>query len=460
VLDKLKQPIAIFLFALAIRGVVCYWNFAQFSADPDAYARIAATLAETGVYGLTGLDNQPKPTAFRPPLYPYLLAKLVSDGQVSPWAVACLHTVLGAITVLCTFLIYRRLVGQPAGERFALLAALLVTVDPILVQQSSFVMTETLATALASVVIWAWIRCGDSECARSRGSVGCAVGLGLLLALAYLCRPTFLVWAVLLGGAMLLRPAIAWKRRFTWAALVLLPIAIALFLWTERNRHAVGHPVWATTHGGYTLLLANNPSFYDYLQQGGWGEAWDAQPFLRAYEHRYDGDPNTEAFWLTGWSNEQTHDPRTAKEEISSAEPDRNITEYEDDRVCYLAARATIEREPRTFVWSCLVRLARLWSPLPHHTPGRSWLKVIAIGIYYSLFYVAVLLGMRRIGRSLLTSPWWAVWTLAIALSLVHAVYWSNLRMRAPIIPALAVIAAAGLAPRRDNPNEHPKTDE
>lgn len=438
-LDKLKQPLAILLFALAIRGSICYWNFAQFSADPDAYARIAATLAETGVYGLTGLDDQPKPTAFRPPLYPYLLSTLVSQGQVSPLAVACLHSVLGAITVLCTFLIHQRLVGPQGGQRLGLLAALLVAVDPILVQQSTLVMTETLATALASGVIWWWVRSGDGKCTNVRGSVVWAIVLGVLLASAYLCRPTFLVWAVLLGGAIALRPAATWKLRLVWCSLVLLPVAIALFLWTERNRRAVGHPVWATTHGGYTLLLANNPSFYDYLQDGTWGESWDAQPFLRAYEHRYDGDPNTQQFWLTDWSTA----PKVA---TAPASQDRQITEYEDDRVCYLAARATIDRQPGMFAWSCLVRLARLWSPLPHHTPGRSWLTVIAIGSYYSLLYVAVLLGLWHHR----TQP--AEGSLLAGVDVGHRVVAGPCGLLeqpadAPIIPALAVIAAAGLAP-------------
>jgi len=35
---------------------------------------------------------------------------------------------------------------------------------------------------------------------------------------------------------------------------------------------------------------------------------------------------------------------------------------------------------------------------------------------------------------------------LAIALSGVHAVYWSNLRMRAPAIPWVALLAAVGAA--------------
>ncbi len=438
--EKLKQPLAVFLLALASRGFVCYLNFDPLSADPDAYARISETLAKTGVFGLTPADGRPTPTAFRPPLYPFLLSWLVSSDGLSRTAVAVLHTVLGAVTVLLAFLICKQLIGERLGERPSLLAAFLVAIDPILIQQSTLVMTETLATALATLVIWWWTQCCEHDFRRFRTSLSAVILLGVLLALAYLCRPTFLVWSALLGGVAVILPQATWRRRVGVPALVLLQVAIAVFIWTERNRRVMGHPIWATSHGGYTLLLANNPSFYDYLREGSFGDVWDAQRFLTAYEHRYDGDPNTEQFWLTDWSAARRGSVRATA-----------ISEAEDDRVCYDAARATIDREPRTFAWSCLVRLGRLWSPLPHHTPGRSWFKVIAVGVYYVLLYTAVILGLRRAGRAVLTAPWWPIWTLAITLSVVHAIYWSNLRMRAPIMPALAVIAAVVIAPRQES---------
>jgi hypothetical protein len=33
-------------------------------------------------------------------------------------------------------------------------------------------------------------------------------------------------------------------------------------------------------------------------------------------------------------------------------------------------------------------------------------------------------------------------------LTAVHAVYWSNIRMRAPAIPALAILASAAIKPK------------
>ncbi len=417
------------LMALLVRGFVCFRDVEQYSADPDAYRVIAETLAKTGMFGLTSASGETRATAYRPPLYPYVLSRLVVGGKVSLYAIAALHTLLGCITVLCTFRASRRLLGEMHSTRASILAASLVIVDPVLLQQSTLVMTETMATAIASLVLWWWVRHAESSL-----TIGTAVALGALLAVAYLCRPTFLVWAAMLTVCVAVANSYVPKNQ-SWrvgrAAIVGAIILLAVGYWTVRNVRRIGHPVWATTHGGYTLLLGNNPLFYDYLRRGEFGTAWDAEPFLIAYSHRYDGDPTTEAFWATRWDTRGT---------ITV-----NVSEYEDDRLAYDAATATIARQSSTFVWSCIVRAARLWSPIPHRTPERSWAVIIAIGFYYVALYVAVGIGLWRLGREVREGKWWPVWTLVLTLTLVHAVYWSNIRMRAPVIPALAIIAAAAI---------------
>ena len=444
-LIKLKLPIAIFVLALVVRGAVAYFRFDQLSGDPDAYARISETLADTGVYGLTAADGQPVPTAFRPPLYPYVLSWLVSGGTLSSAAVAVFHSLMGAMTALLAYLVFEKLAGSRGGAWSGILSAALVTIDPILVQQSTLVMTETLATALAAVIFWWWFRVLEPDDSKGIGGKPVQVLiLGVLLAAAYLCRPTFLVWAILLSAAVALFPDSSWRTRLGIPAMMLLPIAITLALWTQRNQQTMGHPIWATTHGGYTLLLGNNPSFYQYLREGGWGQVWDAGPFLAAHEHRHHGDPNSEHFWTKAW----------AETPPTGAANRRGVSEWEDDRICRDAALATIRRDPSTFAWSCLVRWARLWSPFPHQTPGRSPTGVIAVGVYYVLLYIAVVVGLWRAGVSSFRRQTWHIWTLAITLSLVHAVYWSNIRMRAPIMPALAVFAAMAVVPRSEPRSE------
>tara|TARA_R110002049_G_scaffold4601_5_gene31995 strand:+ start:5184 stop:6491 length:1308 start_codon:yes stop_codon:yes gene_type:complete len=430
----------VFALALLFRGGVVFSTLHRLDADPDAYRIISETLSRTGVYGIDDRAGSAKPTAFRPPLYPYVLSWMVHDGQLSSVAVGCLHTLLAAVTVLLVYLTALRCFAGPCfGEPrlsekgcvfVAGIAALLVAVDPVLLQQSTLVMTETMAAALAALLIYRWaLACGKPP------RVSNAAIFGVIMGLAFLCRPTFLVWAALMTFGWLLWPNSSWSRRFTCAGISFAVVIAIVLGWTARNQRMLGHPVWATTHGGYTLLLANNPSFYDYLRLGKWGKTWDADPFLVAYTHRYDGDPKTEAFWKRDW--------------VSPADSFPVTSEVDDDRRSYEAARATIDRQPAMFAWSCLVRMGRLWSPLPHRSSGRSVLAVSIVGCYYLVLFALVTIGAWRVWRRKQWHVWWPTITLVIALSAVHGVYWSNIRMRAPAIPALSVLAAAAFLPKK-----------
>lgn len=428
---------AVVALTMGVRGLVYWMTPDAFQADPDAYRAIATTIEQSGVFGLTGDSGTARPIAFRPPLYPWLLSWFVNDGQLAPWSVALLHTLLATITSVLTFITARRLCGSNAA---AAAAAALTGLDPVLVRQSTELMTETLATCLATAVIALWVFWEPAPDRRSRWSM--PAGMGLLLAAAYLCRPTFLVWAGLLTAAAAVRfrqphtPQRAHWRRPGWqqAGVVAGVVAIAVAGWTARNDRVLGQPIWATTHGGYTLLLANNESFYDYLHEAEWGQAWDARPFLSAYQHRYNADPREADFWNRPWETEPQWDPAA--------------TEYSDDRLSYESAVATIKRRPGDFGRAAIVRVARLWSPLPHDVQGRSGLAVLAAGCFFILIDVAIVIACFRHRKTLFASRFWAIWLLAITLSGVHAVYWSNLRMRAPAVPAMAMIAVcAGVKP-------------
>lgn len=429
----MRRLVLLFVIAALIRGVVCFLALSSYESDPDAYRAIAETLAETGVFGLIAPSGETVPSAFRPPLYPLVLSWLVIDGKLSAVAIALFHSLLGATTVMLTFLAARRLLGGAYRQPVGYVAAALVLVDPILIRQSTEVMTETLATFLAVAVIWWW-----AEAIRSQ-SIGRSFVLGALIVLAYFCRPTFLVWGLLLAiGMLAVRSSRENGRRWVHAAIVAAVLATSVVGWTIRNSRSIGHPVWATTHGGYTLLLANNPSFYEYLRTGSWGEVWDSASFLHAYQYRFDGAPSTEAFWQKEWSGPSAMERGAVI----------GVSEYDDDRLAYEAAKATIRREPGMFVWSCVIRVARLWSPIPHATTQRSWAVTTAVGIWYVAVYIAVLLGTWKLWNrreSIPCSAWWPVAALLLTLTAVHAVYWSNMRMRAPAIPALAILAAASV---------------
>ena len=54
------------------------------------------------------------------------------------------------------------------------------------------------------------------------------------------------------------------------------------------------------------------------------------------------------------------------------------------------------------------------------------------------------MVGVSSLRSHLFRQPWLWGMALAMSLSAVHAVYWSSLRMRAPVVPVVALLAAVG----------------
>ena len=399
--------IGLLALALVARAAVVAGAPDSLENDPDGYRYLAENLLEGGVFGYGRI-----PTAYRPPLYPLVLAPCVALGPLSVVAIAVLHVALGLATV---WLVYR--LGRRWGlGNHALVAAALVACDPILLAQSTRVMTETPAALLAVVSLVLLTS------ASQRPSTWRVMLAGGCLALATLCRATFLPFLILAALAL---PVFAstWRRRLSVFGAFLGTAVLVLSPWIVRNQIHFGRPIIATTHGGYTLLLGNNPSFYEYLRAGAWGTVWDADEFNRAWRSR--------------------------------ATRTRPADEIRNDRLAYAQAYETICRQPGTFVCSCAVRAGRLWAPLPHQVdrdeaPAKRSLRYL-VGLWYlvelglgAIGLVALARGARR-GKTWRATWLWGI-LLAACFTAIHAVYWSNLRMRAPLMPVVALAAAAGTA--------------
>ncbi len=138
-----------------------------------------------------------RPTAYRPPLYPLVLAPVVAAlGGRAAWGVAALHLALGAGTVAADGGGGAGL-GPVAGAR-RWRRRRSWRCDPVLVAQSRSVMTETARR----VPDRRGARGADpaGRC-RGRRSAGLAFGLGVL------CRPSALPAALLTAAAAPGRPA-------------------------------------------------------------------------------------------------------------------------------------------------------------------------------------------------------------------------------------------------------------
>lgn len=404
--------IAVLCAALVARAGFLLFSPQPFAADPDGYWRLAENLARHGTLG-----SGDSPSAFRPPVYPLLLTPCAALGNcLSPAAgkiaVGILHLALG---MAAAGLVYTLGLRLGLGNPWAALAAMLTVFDPILLHQSSLIMSETAAAFFTAAALFA------VAALLQRPTPARAAIFGLTLGAAALCRPVFLPWLVLsipLLWIVIPGDAISSRKRIILAAAVaaiILPAA-----WTIRNQIQFGRPILTTTHGGYTLYLANNPRFYDYLAHGRPDAVWDAAEL----------GPQ----WL--------RDPQTFTP----------LAELAADREAYAAALAAMRNQPGMFCYSCLARIGRLWAVSPHQGSTASrW----AVGVWYCLEYLAAALGVYviyrkyKIGRSswcVKDAPYVYALLLVVCVTAVHAFYWTDMRMRAPLVPILALAAAAGLS--------------
>ncbi|MBI3464237.1 MAG: hypothetical protein HY000_14450 [Planctomycetes bacterium] len=446
---------------LGARGAYLLTDPRRITRDIDAYGHIARQLVDHGAYAIEG-----RPTAFRPPLYPLVLALVWKLGG-GYGAVAALHLVLGTGTVVLTLALGRRL----GLGRFVYLAAALVAVDPLLVHHGALLMTETLFTFLLMFVLFSFahavpagmrgnrgvakteqvfhvkqsddpapvavhaqragfratVAIAFGSASRQCGFVGWALLSGILLGVAALCRPS--VWAFLplaiaamttSGERQRAGTGRRWHACATIGAL-LAGTVIAVSPWALRNWRVLGSPVVTTTHGGQTFWRANNAWFYDACIGGG-APVWPDESRL-------------------AWEREMKR--VTAGLHARAA-----------DRVCYREARKTIRSQPGDFAAATGYRLASFWRPWPKRDavsdaaqPGAGGNRLavgaqVLIGAFYAVEFVLAFVGLCR--RTTWAWPWMLLPALLFSFTLVHAFYWTDMRMRGPLMPAVALLAAAG----------------
>lgn len=400
---------AVLLLALALRIGLALLQTDELTHDRDAYLGIARQLAAGSGY-CSPASTQP--TAFRPPLYPLLLA---AAGTFMPWAAAVVVVnSLGAVLLIAGVW---RLAGQLDLYRGRRLAGLLAAIDPLLVQYAGQPMTESIFTGLVA----AWLASATRPAAGWRSDLL----TGLLFGLAVLCRPTLWPLAGLYGLVWTWRSIRRLRRsagrsdglRFPWAAV--LAAAFVVAPWLLRNQLVLGVPLLTTTHGGYTLLLANNPVFYREVVAQPAGAVWSGES-LQA--------------WQTELAVEIQRELGAAPGEVAA------------DRLQSRWARDWIRQHPREFLESVVYRVRSLWRIAPQETAAtgrRLWLLRAVAAFYLALFVLAAA-GLVRVLVFRTTAAWLPLLLLLVTVQSVHLFYWTDARMRAPLVPVLALLAASG----------------
>lgn len=406
---------AVFVLALALRGA---WLAATDTAppplsDPQYYSATAQNVAEGRGYSVA-LDDRgfvagptSESTAFWPPGYPFALAPLYKLTDSDDRSAKALNAIAGALTVLPIFYIASRLGRRSragaSNDTIALTAALIFALVPASIFWTATLFSETLftlgvATTLA-VALWA----------VGRRSIDAYVTAGIVLAATAFVRSQGLV--LIVPVMVLLAPSpIADVRRIVRVALPLVVgIALLVVPWAIRNQAAMGSPYLISPNLGYNLRLAHAP--YATGTTLAPQDLWDERPGISFHDREiFFADVGTSR----AFAYARTH-------------PGREL---------HLA--------PRRIGW--LLRSdassAMDWSEslgVTRFGRGRDALVLIGDVYWYALLAVAAAsLAMVRRDR-----VWFALWSTIAAWLALHLVFAGEPRYHVPLVPVLAILAAA-----------------
>jgi 4-amino-4-deoxy-L-arabinose transferase-like glycosyltransferase len=330
---------------------------------------------------------------WQPPGYPYVLAallRLAGPGFLAPRLV---QAVLGALTAALTCAIGTRVFGRAVG----LGAGLVVALYGVLIYYDG----ELLAPSLAVCLQMATLYCAAQAPAERGGRGWLATGLlgGLT---AVVNAPALVLLSIL---------AIAARRRAGW---LLLGAAIAIAPVTLRNWTEGGELVLISSNTGINLYLGNNPR-YDATVGMRPGRDWQA--LVRAPRlHGVSGAGPASRFFV------ERVTAYAAREPVG-------FLLLQARKLRLLVGGAEIPRNQELYP-------ARAWSPV---------LRVLLWKVPGLAFPFGLLLPLAAVGLGV---AWRRAPVLAasvVLLGLAVAAFFVTGRYRAPLVPLLALFAAAGV---------------
>ena len=444
---KFQLPVFALILTLVVaaRLGILLKRPADLATDPDGYIAHAALIAEGK--GFVGPSTM-RPTAFRPPGFAYLIAWWPGSASDVARSIAMMHIAAGVATVLLT----RQLAEEVGlGPLSSSVAAAIIAVDPLLIRYTALPMTEVtsgLSLTAALIVLVRFrkqlAKASIDACYSHLLPTGAAAGV--LLGLSTLIRPVGLAAGGLLTLDFLLlmlrsrgpgqssapdgseRGSLV--RRSGIALIPATTMMLTLSPWIIRNWLELQSFVPATTHGGYTLALGNNPDYY-------------------ADVVRKPGHPPWDGARLDAWQQKMT----AAARQAGVPEGD----EVANDQFMYQRAKQAITDHPQDFIVACWLRIRSFWALSPALPVGGlpAFLSLLCQFWYGGLWLLLCTAAIGLIRKST-TGATFGLWLTILAFQIVHSIYWTDTRMRAPVMPVIAVIAASTLKPfgLKNDPSE------
>jgi 4-amino-4-deoxy-L-arabinose transferase-like glycosyltransferase len=248
------------LIAFALRlGLILIAHTYKFKAYDHDFSfgwemgRIGRAIA-TGRGFADPFDGQTGPTAWEPPLYPYLIAGVFRlTGVYTHWSALILlaiNSVFSALTCIPIFLIAKKYFS----EKVALWTAWMWAVLPSVMYWSTRWVWETsLAALLLALIFWLTLKLEDLD------GVQPWIAFGLLWGVAALTNSSLLSFLPVSGLWAWYRRSKTGKHSLARVALAALFFAATIAPWLARNYETFGKFIFIRSNFGAELRLGNGP---------------------------------------------------------------------------------------------------------------------------------------------------------------------------------------------------------
>jgi hypothetical protein len=421
--------VAILLLGLGLR-VGEAWDGRAPVYDAAAYEAIAANLAQGD--GFTAGAAATQPSSNYSPGLPLFVAGLyeVTGGENERFARLVL-ALIGALSVLFTYLIGRRLTGKTqralkkgphgggnsASAEFwpALVGAALVAIYPALLEYQGMLMSEPLAATLLSggvlALLWSW------DGGWSRWLLP-----GALFGALALVRPEYLAIALLVALIVFGRQAMAdWRLSLLRVAIFVGALIVVIAPWTIRNLVAEDRFVPISTGGGQVLFAGT------YLPSDGNPEKVGAEVVAENPDlFRPDDARRLRLEQILA---------RLAADRHPGMETDQALSKLGKEQLC-----DGITEEPVEYAGFVATKVWRIWSQGPR--------DVMQQPVWKALHWALVALGLLGLAILAWRRRWEAMLLGAIflAITALSALLVASPRRVLVLMPLLAALTSVAIA--------------
>lgn len=236
--------IIILSFLIKLVLIFKYKNLLTLSSDDLKYINSAVVLIKKGIFTF---HNYNEPTVFVTPIYPLFLAgifKIFGYGMAGMQAARIIQAVISCASIVLVYLIAKDLFRV----EIALLSAFIVSFYFPNIVTVGYMLTETLFTSLLLTLVYLSLIFSRKPTALKMSF------LGIVWAIATLCRPTIALYPILFLFYLLVYYKLSLKKVFKLGVIMLVSFMIVMSPWWIRNYAEYGQFIPLAASSGNPML--------------------------------------------------------------------------------------------------------------------------------------------------------------------------------------------------------------